>query len=963
MPSLGIMLYKKIDFFLIFVSFLFILVSGYKLFFEDYKLGFDNPAHSLPMAKVKGKLNTVKKKSDQFIAWIDAKTDEELFSNDQVYTHNNSQVDLVFEDKSEIKLSENTLIKIELNNKKTGLNLEKGTVYAKLTSGTSGFNLSSQGKEISITSDNAEIQIEHNTAGVRVGVVSGEVKIEGQNESIFLKEDQFLDFQKGKKKAILGEKSFSLKTPTYNQQIYFIDKANVRFSWKAKESPPFVHLVVAADNKFEKIIFNEQITQSFFKYGNLSAGSFYWKVYSLGQNQQKIESDVRSFSLIEDLPPQLIGPINKAEFSQEDVSSEVYLEWRNELPANSFEVIVQLGNRTLLKKIVKNTFLFLQNLQVGAYHWRVRVIDELRPHSPWSPAFSFIMLKKIVLPLPAPSLISPEPNETIISHRLSEIPVEFRWQKVDDLDSYLIIVAKDNEMKEKIKEQQMTGNSFSWMAPDPGVYYWQVKAVTSESKREGTFSSPQSVNLQRPPPPPKPELPSNYNLKIEMKQKGEKSTTSEEPPLSQLLRWMVNWPFAVAYAEDFVQMVTLKWDSIESAQNYIVEIYKDEDGKELILQVEVEGKTFYEWMGPHPGKYFFRIAGIDLWKRQGPFSDMSTLSIELPEDLRKLDKVELNSPKHQKSFIRQEEDSIPFEWEKSSKIKEYKIEISQSKDFEKLLYSKKTKENSATIDLKVFKGVPAIFWKITAIDHYNRETKSLKRKVLFEDKKEEPSGEEMEKEKLNQKENLLTRKMEDWIPHNQSYLGFSLTPGMVDYQLTQNTLKVAIDGLVLNSVLLNYLQYFGPTIFTQASLERQSAKSFTSLPFQSMQAGFSIGYHFLLSNQSSWQLEGEYLWSQKSLYSKDTAITLKEEKKTFSSINAQGTYLYSSSTHLIHAFSFGYAIGSFQKMNLSYGFRYLKLENLMLMGGPSINKGDLKNGTTQVEFLEIQLNIGIGYLL
>ena len=73
-------------------------------------------------------------------------------------------------------------------------------------------------------------------------------------------------------------------------------------------------------------------------------------------------------------------------------------------------------------------------------------------------------------------------------------------------------------------------------------------------------------------------------------------------------------------------LVTLRWAPLESAVQYEVQISSDEK-MEKIIEKKMLAKTELKLQLP-PGKYFFRIRGLDADKDSGPWSDIQAFQVK-----------------------------------------------------------------------------------------------------------------------------------------------------------------------------------------------------------------------------------------------------------------------------------------------------------------------------------------------
>lgn len=162
--------------------------------------------------------------------------------------------------------------------------------------------------------------------------------------------------------------------------------------------------------------------------------------------------------------PVLISPINN-EILEED---EVKFIWNAATYAISYtiQVIDKLG-RPVLERTTTGTF-YNYKLLDGEYRWRVKSLGS-NGNSDWS-SFADFSVKVAQEPvLDPPNLISPSNNEV-----LDKKKVTLKWNKVEEADSYYVLVESDEE---EIVYDEIIYNTETTIELENGVYTWIVKSI------------------------------------------------------------------------------------------------------------------------------------------------------------------------------------------------------------------------------------------------------------------------------------------------------------------------------------------------------------------------------------------------------------------------------------------------------------------------------------------------------
>lgn len=119
-----------------------------------------------------------------------------------------------------------------------------------------------------------------------------------------------------------------------------------------------------------------------------------------------------------------------------------------------------------------------EDLEYGAtYYWKVKAVFG-ETESDWSDIWSFSVKEKS-MELDAPELTSPEINSENVS-----VETYFRWNDVENADSYIIVINDSPEFTDPIFEENVTDSEFK---PETDLefntnYYWKVKAVSGENE-------------------------------------------------------------------------------------------------------------------------------------------------------------------------------------------------------------------------------------------------------------------------------------------------------------------------------------------------------------------------------------------------------------------------------------------------------------------------------------------------
>lgn len=150
--------------------------------------------------------------------------------------------------------------------------------------------------------------------------------------------------------------------------------------------------------------------------------------------------------------------------------------------------------------------------------------------------------------------------------------------------------------------------------------------------------------------------------------------------------------------------VDLAWDKIEEASAYDLELHKvKEDGSaELFLEQRVQVNKWSKQI--NPGKYNFRIRGVDSRSVPGAWSDFSLLDIRLPRPIY-LNPLNDDTVKALDEY----EDIVEFEWKDVEGANAYLLQIWNDEGFDKKINTKNTLEKVRLAVAKNYK------WRVVSL--------------------------------------------------------------------------------------------------------------------------------------------------------------------------------------------------------------------------------------------------------
>lgn len=962
-----------------------IFISSYQLFLSRFTqtegLSLGTLEHTEAVVKIKNTLS---------LDWRDAYTGTDVSEQQLIYTDKDSSAEVKFLQGHKIIISENSLVRIASIGQNGGVNVQKGIIRAKLQ-GNKPLVIEVNGSEMTLTGENADVQISLEGNKGEIGVLSGEVSVEQEGQVEKLDKSSALKVDKGKLKK--HQISFSLLEPLPSQAIYTVNATEkVTFKWDPAAS---AELKISQNPAFKK-------SKSFQGEGStsvdLAPGSYYWKIedaqgsslignFSLVREVppevlRPLDGEKIKLARESNATPQIFlqwkgvqGQEYLVEWSDQTAHSQtlrasglmiplsesgllkwrvklasaertlsVWSEWQNivvnlvDLPSvptnllpeelelqsyakDEFDVelswnsssrveleIIEPKNERKLKEI-NGTSHLLKVKEPGQYRWRIRAKDEFARVSLWSDWKTFTLED-------LSHEVSAEGFQRIQLKKPDQ-SVTFNWKAAGGTNT-IFELAESKDFSEVIVKKEVSGEEVKVVIPKTGNFYWRSRQYHAD----GTFnvSEPKKVIIEPAPAPTKPEKLPDLEVPLEWQETSYQS------------KW---WNFFIseAHADEFKGVAKIHFPPNEDAKKYIIRIFQDAEGTDMVLERTVEAPVF-EWENAKAGHYYWQYALIDFWGRQSPFSDLSSLSVTgvepiLPEKPRLLAPIRATEV---------DEKEIEIKWTSSEKNKTYRLDVSRSEDFEKILIHKTTSDDEVTLkNPDLASGL--YYWRITASNDSKKEVVSNTGRFTIP-----PPIEKI----------VIIDRPEAWVKKYAKRVSIAWAPSSDTYEFKGTDKKGQIDGNSLNGIEMRGL-YFVEKFILTADILRQSGKVFEGEKylFQRLQLN------------GTWKMKnGNHLWGPGLSVGSVSGYSYEINNDVVSSNSVsglvygphlQGFYALSSLWELQGKVS--YMLGAIPHMELtSEANRQMKNFYLVLGMGYSMRDYTKGEGTQS----SLRLNVGLG---
>ena len=189
-------------------------------------------------------------------------------------------------------------------------------------------------------------------------------------------------------------------------------------------------------------------------------------------------------------------------------------------------------------------------------------------------------------PLP-PVLLLPAPATGNLPIKLEAVPVAFNISAQDGAVAWLGKISNEPQFNSILDEQLSHGSNLSFSDLPDGKYYLKVRAKDQQGL-EG-YDATHEFNLNARPFAPNLTAP------------AQAGTVREANP-------------------------ELTWTKIEQANEYLLELARDADFKQLLDSKRVPNTAYKIERNLEPGQYFWRLASIDSATDQGPYAAASSFT-------------------------------------------------------------------------------------------------------------------------------------------------------------------------------------------------------------------------------------------------------------------------------------------------------------------------------------------------
>lgn len=618
--------------------------------------------------------------------WTRLKENSSLYNGDYIRVSPMASSEILFNDKSEIFLSENTLAQIYIDKDGNYASIsQNGGISVDLSKANSKFYISTFNGETIKVQPGAVVNLNSNNSGIEVDVKKGSAEYYDNKgvEKRILNGSGIVVSNEG----TMTQKSLVVLSPVENDKIINLsdNSKQVSFLWSTNNSNiKKLRIEVFNDKKNSERIFSKEVLADSSKETLLLPnGKYYWKIFPLDQNGALYNNsfETGSFNVVDCGSLSLLFPVKNENFNLKDQRLPIRFSWEEKKFAINYELIVARDydfNYVVTRRIINATS-DIVNLDAGKYYWKVNPIynfgSEIKFNNKNISTFNILFVKKN----DCPDIYIPKNEESFYKYKKIKKSdgINFAWANDSDFIEYNFVLAKDSNFKNIMYNQKIKENHFFIPISEfeiDSTYYWKINAVLSDN----SITKDSEVR--------KFSVVKNDNL------------------LQKIITPLDGSHFSI----DSVKENIFAW-TIEDSDSYKIEFSKDKDFKKIVYSQDVKTDSI-KGLQFEPGLFYWRVLDND---QAGRSTNVAVFIVDEPPHIPL--PVKLLYPQDYKKFngLYLAENSLNFNWSSNEKLKSAKFIIKKlnSKNQKVKYLEKKSFDRNQTVK-RITPG--KYYWQVIA---------------------------------------------------------------------------------------------------------------------------------------------------------------------------------------------------------------------------------------------------------
>lgn len=648
---------------LVILLFMFLLVDIY----------FDIGRQGETIGKVTQQLNKTNRKYNARNVWNDLTLNSDVYNLDTIRTDDLSKMTIIFNDKTEVQIEENSMVFLDFSKNAMNINLINGSVHLNNLHSTrtmGEFKINSGESEINLKEGAVKLNKSYDSV-LDIDVQEGKVEYKKGNTKQDLAKNEELKIRGEKIKKT--QKKFRLLQPTNSKVFPTTQKQqNIYFEWEGEEPNYFIELYSLSGGI--KKIFEQKISgYSFSK--DLPYGKYSWKLY----DEKRTDSLTEVFFVTDENSVKPLIPQEGANYYYLQYTPKILFSWsRNEFtPVYILEIS---KSRDFISTEIRfetvNESTVVESLGEGKYYYRILSKSDFKDSNfKVSRTQSFTIMHQ--KGPSKPELFSPD-NYT----QLTKDKVRFAWKPQEEFSHFRIQISKEKNFSSVYKAMELDTNSVVWQEPfSEGEYFWKIEGkvkgtqtwIDSETRKFSITDKPMTMPTIVLQTPDNHEEIAKDSVSFSWKSNSDKMST-----------------FELTDNPDFANLVK----SIPAAKT------------NLLLSSLKQGQYYWRIKVPLEGENFF-------------YSNVNSFHfLNLPIPI-------LEEPKPPAEFDVLKTKSASFKWKKMENISSYNVEVWREK--EKIITENIAKTEWQIENLTTLK--PGIYTFKVAANSAGKEGKTISSKT------------------------------------------------------------------------------------------------------------------------------------------------------------------------------------------------------------------------------------------
>lgn len=505
--------HNRADRILIAIAMIILLMAGGAFYFDAWMWG-GKRSRGDRIGKINSKSGDVRIKFMGDLRWHRAAQGQDLVFNDAIYVGDGAKAHMAL-GKSDLSVTENTLVVLRREKEINFLNLNYGTILGNIVGNEKIRIDTGDGEPIDLTSDSkAQILLSKKGGRTELSVISGQadVVVNGKKQSLNTSSKVVLG---GKKQRVETVKLKALE-PLKDNVIFSAEPTEIAFKWewgnRRQPTPKEKYtLEFSADPSFQRIHARKVVTGM---HTSTMAVSRSLNLYYRVRGQQNELSQTERVNFVRMWPPVIVKPVA----GQETITApgrnavlelELRVEKSSAVPDFRYQIATDADFANVIsEQKTRDQFRYLE-LGKGQYYARARSEYDDSQQSLWSQTTSFQIKEQLHQQLLSnlpdfDRVLIPNRNYPAHLYQAANAQVSAHLRQKGLLNNYLPLEPGSFEEvtlhfegeREPIKQ---TGTQWPQQNLVPGDYVYKYQ-VTKRGYAPSTFSPTKRVQIRMEPP-------------------------------------------------------------------------------------------------------------------------------------------------------------------------------------------------------------------------------------------------------------------------------------------------------------------------------------------------------------------------------------------------------------------------------------------------------------------------------